>query len=400
MNDSYFGDDDDDNESDDVYDIIETLFEIMDDIAEDGIDNQIFMEEVLETALELMDDLYEDEENVKLLIPIVYDLYCICMSEEVKCVEISMSDHIQFLKNKYQPDQRTPEWYTFRHNMITASNAHKGLGTQASINNLICEKCQPMKQEVASENPAMININSSLHWGQKYEPISIELYEHKFQTTIEALGCLQHDKYSFIGASPDGINVDPHSPLHGRMLEIKNVVSREITGIPKHEYWIQMQLQMEVCDLDCCDFLETKFVEYETENDYLTDTSENQKGYYILFVDKQLVPKYIYKPILLMDRDSVRQWDMDMMVKYESPPYNYRWMKRYYWKLEKLSCVLVQRNRLWFSQNVQRLQNVWNIILAEREDGSYVKRLPVKRIKQEIKSTTAEPEGLLLTVQF
>ena len=45
------------------------------------------------------------------------------------------------------------------------------------------------------------------------------------------------------------------------MLEIKNIVNREINGIPKKEYWIQMQLQMEVCDLGECDFLETRFKE-------------------------------------------------------------------------------------------------------------------------------------------
>ena len=35
----------------------------------------------------------------------------------------------------------------------------------------------------------------------------------------------------------------------------------KLDGIPKKEYWIQMQLQMEVCDLDECDFLETRFIE-------------------------------------------------------------------------------------------------------------------------------------------
>jgi hypothetical protein len=49
------------------------------------------------------------------------------------------------------------------------------------------------------------------------------------------------------------------------MLEIKNVVSREITGIPKPEYYVQMQLQMEVCDLEECDFLETKLISHSVE---------------------------------------------------------------------------------------------------------------------------------------
>ena len=56
-------------------------------------------------------------------------------------------------------------------------------------------------------------------------------------------------------------------------LEIKNVVSREITEIPKFDYWIQMQLQMEVCNLDECDFLETKFIEYEDYETFLMDGS-------------------------------------------------------------------------------------------------------------------------------
>ena len=44
------------------------------------------------------------------------------------------------------------------------------------------------------------------------------------------------------------------------MLSARCLSERIITGIPKKEYWTQMQLQMEVCDLDKCDFLETKFI--------------------------------------------------------------------------------------------------------------------------------------------
>ena len=50
------------------------------------------------------------------------------------------------------------------------------------------------------------------------------------------------------------------------MLEVKNIYNREIRGIPKEEYWIQMQIQMETCDLDICDFLETRFLEYFNYN--------------------------------------------------------------------------------------------------------------------------------------
>ena len=44
---------------------------------------------------------------------------------------------IQGLREIPQPVQRTPEWYQFRWNLITASNAYKALDTQSSINQLI-----------------------------------------------------------------------------------------------------------------------------------------------------------------------------------------------------------------------------------------------------------------------
>ena len=59
-------------------------------------------------------------------------------------------------------------------------------------------------------------------------------------------GCIEHDTYPFLKASPDGINIAPKNKLYGRMLEIKNPTTRKITGTPKKEYWIQMQLQMQL----------------------------------------------------------------------------------------------------------------------------------------------------------
>jgi hypothetical protein len=51
---------------------------------------------------------------------------------------------IEYLRGKPQPDQRTPEWYSFRHNLITASNAYKAFENETTRNQLIFEKCQPL----------------------------------------------------------------------------------------------------------------------------------------------------------------------------------------------------------------------------------------------------------------
>jgi len=292
------------------------------------------------------------------------------------------------LRNIPQPQQRTPEWYQFRWNLITASNAWKAFESQNTINQLIYEKCQPIKKFDDSngddEQVKMVNTNTSLHWGQKFEPLSVLIYERKFNTTVEDFGCIQHPTYKFIGASPDGINVDKNGDRYGRMLEIKNVVSRDINGIPKKEYWVQMQLQMEVCDLDECDFLETKFTEYPDYSDYKNDNiqGEKMKGIIIYFHTKEGKPFYVYKPLDLIEEDDVSKWEDDILSLYQSQEYNYTYMKFIYWKLDVFSCVLVLRNKEWFKNNIPQLEKVWKIIEQERVTG-YEHRAPAKKVKKE-----------------
>lgn len=300
---------------------------------------------------------------------------------DMKTLELRMNE----LRQKYQPEQRTNDWYIFRYNLLSASNAYKAIGRQAERNSLICEKCQPLKQvsETVSEEPKSINLNSPLHWGQKYEPLSILLYESHNDAEIEEYGCIQHDNYDFIGASPDGINIKKNSHLFGRMLEIKNVVSRIINGIPKREYWVQMQLQMEVCDLDLCDFVETKFIEYSNEESFVDDKVHNsEKGVILYFNDNNNKPYYIYKPLHLSNY-AYDEWQAEQMTTYSSEPYNMTWIKNIYWKLDRYSCVLVKRDREWFLENIDTFKETWDTILRERVEG-FSHRLPKARIKKEI----------------
>jgi hypothetical protein len=160
------------------------------------------------------------------------------------------------------------------------------------------------------------------------------------------------------------------------MLEIKNIVNREIDGNPKKEYWVQMQLQMEVCDLDQCDFLETKFVEYENYAAYCEDVTDKQKGFMMYFCKSDGNPTYIYKPIDLVDLDEIAKWEEDTIEQYQ----HLTWIKNCYWKLDIISCVLVLRNRKWFEDNVATLDSIWKMIEQERITG-YEHRAPKKRVK-------------------
>ena len=286
---------------------------------------------------------------------------------------------IEYIKNLYQPDQRSEAWYNYRHEFITASSIGKVFGTPSAINQLIYEKCEPVRVFGGGS----VNTNSPLHWGQKFEDVSVMLYEDRHSTKIGEFGCIKSDETSCIGASPDGINVDPTSPLFGRMLEIKNPFSRVIDGNPKTEYWIQMQFQMYVCHLKECDFLETKFVEYESRDAFYadgtflrSDDEGKQKGIMLRF-DVDFCPKYEYKPINMEEREFIA-WKAGHMETYGEMDY----VGEVYWKIDVYSCVMVLKNNRWLEYAVPHVQRVWDIIVEERVTG-YAHRAAKKRVKKE-----------------
>ena len=369
-------------------DFHETMFDEIRDLFYIQMDTDAYNYLILEE----LDDILEE----------AFELFCIQKNIErdpesnTIDYDADLIEHkINLLRAKPQPEQRTKAWYEFRHTLISASSASKAFGSESMVNQLIYEKCQPLRQ-VDDNVKYNVNVDTSLHWGQKYEPLSVLIYEHLYNTKVEDFGCIRHDTYDFIGASPDGINVDPESDRYGRMLEIKNVVSREITGIPKQEYYVQTQLQMEVCDLDECDFLETKFVEYPNQEAYLSDTSplSVRKGFMIYFhMIKEQKPKYIYKPLSVIGKEDEEQWEQETLNKYSGDP-NLTWIKNCYWKLETMSCVLIPRNKQWFNDSIGQLEKVWRIIEQERITGCE-HRAPKKRANKQSFAGT----GCLLTIK-
>lgn len=138
-----------------------------------------------------------------------------------------MSLQFTYLKTIPLIKQRTPEWEHKKSKILSASNCAEVLGMNPF--------------EGSTKN------NNAIAFGIENEPIAINAYEKEFNRKVHEFGLIIHPKYSWLGASPDGICED------GRMVEIKCRYSRKITNrAPEHE-WVQCQIQMEVCDLDECD---------------------------------------------------------------------------------------------------------------------------------------------------
>lgn len=286
---------------------------------------------------------------------------------------------IDFLRKKPQPDQRTAEWFLFRGEHITASSAWKSFESQKTQNQLIYSKCAPIN--IAKKSS--VNVNSACHHGHKYEPLSTLIYEFENDTVIEEFGCLEDDDTCYLAASPDGINVKKNNPLYGRLLEIKNPKSRIISGVPKVEYWVQMQFQMHVTKLHICDFLETTFTEYETEEDYLKDgtfsvsTDNKHKGVIICFNDGN-GPIYKYSPLNISKTEFDIWYDNEMKENN-----NLSWIENAWWKVDVYSCVTVLYNKEWFDAAKPFFQKTWDTIAIEKE-GGYEHRKATKRVSKPV----------------
>jgi hypothetical protein len=378
-----------------IYEIIEYTFS--DNLFTGVVDIFMFTEDMENQVEEIITTCLEEYFET-IVPPRSYPTTCILQPPNVT----ETVKKIEYLKSIPQDEQRTAGWYIFRNKLITASAAWKVFKSESCINQLIYEKCKPLAINITANHDdvddierekdkehiivekTFVNTNSPLHWGQKYEKLSVMLYEARNNTKVGEFGCIKHPKYDFLGASPDGINVDPASPLYGRMLEIKNVFNREITGIPIEEYWIQTQLQMQVCDCDECDFLETCFKEYEDEAAFIHDSSSDIDAEFHLTSAKTLKgviayfmkdgkPFYEYAPLYLT-REEYDRWCEEIIDK----NIGITWLKNIYWYLNQYSCVLIRKNDIWFESAIKKIENVWNTILKERETG-YEHRAPKKR---------------------
>jgi putative phage-type endonuclease len=317
-----------------------------------------------------------------------------------------LENHFQKLKNLPQPEQRTKEWFDYRHNRITASDtaAAIDLNPYEPVESFILKKCDPDHKFLDNEN---------VYHGKKYEPIATLIYEYIYNIKVIEFGALPSEKYKILGASPDGIcssiTLDhKFSKMLGRMLEIKCTTSRHIYtsgrihgNICPYYYYCQVQQQLECCDLEECDFWQCKIIEYKSRNDYLSDlcddtihtvgTNDEQisidnkikSGIILKFLPKKWEPefdgdnidwksKFIYPPRLDMDIVEYDSWVMNTltnwMTHYNELSETYIFEKIIYWKLKLSHNVLIKRDTTFFRNIYPLLEDTWSKVLYYRSN--------------------------------
>jgi putative phage-type endonuclease len=128
--------------------------------------------------------------------------------------------------------------------MITASDIASAIGENhyESIDSFIKKKV--LRTKWAG--------NAATAHGTLLEPFVRDMYDEMTGRKSHEIGLVQHRQYPWLGASPDGVTED------GLLIEIKCPMTRKIEPkIPKH-YYPQVQLQLEITDLEECDFIQFK----------------------------------------------------------------------------------------------------------------------------------------------
>jgi putative phage-type endonuclease len=341
---------------------------------------------------------------------------------------------VENLLLKPQPEQRSEAWFKARKHKITASSASSCLTNTKDV----CEayinefkenydmsfvkfdgKCC---NKYGSRQDFMLNKcgleakkgelikrewkgNIATRWGVKYEPIATEIYSDITNQKIIEFGLLEHDTIEWLAASPDGITPQ------GIMLEIKCPFKRKITGLPPFYYWVQVQLQLEVCNLERCDFLECKFVEMykndffnEDSNKIETKATENLKEinnvkYKGIIVEYRKYQDYEnsefyypdnFIPYKSKDFDAeliyFEDWANNFCNKIRASLIIQKWwrnnckgnyckineeytIKKVYWKLDEYNVTSIYRNKDWFKKVSPIFEKAYTEFRSYQDNG-------------------------------
>ena len=234
-------------------------------------------------------------------------------------------------------EQRSQEWLDLRENMITASDIASAIGENhyESIDSFIKKKV--LRTKWAG--------NAATQHGTLLEPFVRDLYDEMTGRKSHEIGLVQHRQYPWLGASPDGVTED------GLLIEIKCPMTRKIEPkIPKH-YYPQVQLQLEITDLEECDF-----VQYRPQGTITVNDGE--------------------ETLTHLDPNKPREFVI----------------------------TRVKRDREWFAANLPAMQKAWDRIVAGRAHGLCEIKdepPPTHWVREEIccevrddESKGLEPEGL------
>ena len=310
----------------------------------------------LKNVIKDLDIVDKDKDKIIKIESLLFNLYdSFYKYATVRLTREEIDSRLKMIFDKHQVEQRSLQWYEDMKTMLTASEFSKLFSGELTYGRLVLSKVNPEPRD----NRLAITTQFMLptDWGIRFEPVIKRYLEKLWNCTIYDCGRLRHEEHKN-GASPDGIIINTNSEKYGRLVEIKCPYSRKIEDrkIPE-DYWIQMQIQLEVTNLMECEFVEVEI---------LSKTSKN--------LNPDLNVENLEK-----DRIYLLENDNNYRYFYDIPPNDENIVEEIEYAITKVHNVLVQRDTKWYESTIDKQTKFWEDV-EKAKKGEFI--LPESKRKK------------------
>lgn len=328
---------------------------------------------LVKETLEMEDLSNSEKEKAKSIFALASDALSIFLREATNPSWKALLKEERFAKVRAiqtapQVPQRSEEWYKQYGKVLTASEFSALFSQTKKRQDLVYSKSHP-PQEISTKNFRLACPTEEMNaigWGIRFEPVVKLILEYRDKVKVYESGRLNHPTNTCLAASPDGI-IEEAANLEqlGRLIEIKCPYSRAIGGEIPADYWIQMQIQMEVADVDECEYIECDIVSSRAKQQAPVDLSGTTYMGYVYLVkevveeDEPFEYKYLYGPVGGTEKDIPPL--PEGFVCIETIP----------WGLKRWHRKIVYRDRKWYEGTIPWQEAFWDDV-AKAKKGELV----------------------------
>ena len=291
------------------------------------------------------------------------------------------STAIQRLINMPQIEQRTDAWYQDALGLLSASQFNTILKSGRTRGQLVLQKASLEPIDLSQRRTVVTTQDlNPFTWGIRFEPIVKQIYQALTGTRVVDLGRLKHKTDKRLAASPDGLIIEGPDQRLSRFVEFKAPVTRKILSIVPEDYMAQMQIQMEVGQVEECDYLEIKFnsgygakvsqVSIPSENPTLFDQRWFYGHIHLVVNEETNEPiRYEYSP--LNTTDWVPELVANEIVSEVIPWWTSEWFT-----------TTVGRSRTWFESVQPAMKAFWEDV-KKAKCGEFILPASTRKVKEQ-----------------
>jgi hypothetical protein len=310
------------------------------------------------------------DDATSILRSLIWEYYLFRRDSSMQKLRADISG-VERVKSLVSCSQHSLNWHLEKYDLLTASEFSDTFGSLSARNNLIKNKVlKPLTDGVAPQTVFLSRDDKlpATCWGNKYEAVVRDIYAKVNNCSVFSnLGRIKHSELLNLAASPDGI-VESGSKA-GFLLEIKAPVSRQLEDkIIPEQYYCQIQIQLEVCNLEAADYCECK-LELVKNGVWYNDISGVPLFVGAVAVIGDLADyktwKYVYSPLFentATGRALAIMWTPDISGTV---------LEQSCWQITDWQLITVKRNRRWWNaEGLPEYYRFWKDVYMARRNPS------------------------------